>query len=394
MKRRDFLSLAGLTLVNGFLPEAARALSSSSSNTLPQTSTDDPPPAFAATLAAAWRRGDGIPGDFVGMLHADWVAGQIQVKAAVAVPSRAHGLLALPDGGFVAVAVRPGKWLLRCDAMGAVVQWQQMASESEGRSLDGHVCASADGQWLYTTETQSQSSQGWISVRDARNLQKVAQWRTHGVEPHHVLPDGSGALMVANGGILRADGDKKRDLHLMDSSLVRLDAMTGERLGQWRLKDARLGIRHLAWNQSLATSGKRLLGIGLQNEHDDLMQRRNSPVLALWDGDKLITPHVPPLGAGYCGDIVAGPDGGYVLSCQRANLALQWSTKAPEDLLVIPNLQEVGAMAPWEPSTPLSQCVLLAAARGLGRWHPTQAPGFLTWPHAMALDNHWAVLRQ
>lgn len=43
--------------------------------------------------------------------------------------------------------------------------------------------------------------------------------------PHQLLLDASGKLMVANGGILRAEGDKKRDLQLMDSSLVRMDPL-------------------------------------------------------------------------------------------------------------------------------------------------------------------------
>ena len=161
-----------------------------------------------------------------------------------------------------------------------------MDSEPEGRTLDGHLCASSRGEWLYTTETDPMSGQGWVAVREWRSLRKVAQWRTHGVEPHQLLLDESGALMVANGGIFRAQGDKKRDLHLMDSSLVRLDPVTGERLGQWRLKDSRLGMRHLAWSHpqgepGTPRQGKHLLGIALQNEHDDLMQRRSSPVLAV-----------------------------------------------------------------------------------------------------------------
>ena len=400
MKKRDFLNLASMTLTAYLLPGAAVAQVSAPS-TAPTTSLPLPGgqgrvQINEVVLAAAWRSSAGASGDFVGLLQADWAAGLVQVKAAVAVPSRAHGLLAQADGGFVAVASRPGKWLVRCDAAGQIVQWHKMESEPEGRTLDGHLCASLDGEWLYTTETDPLSGQGWVAVREWRSLRKVAQWRTHGVEPHQLLIDEKGALMVANGGIFRAQGDKKRDLHLMDSSLVRLDPVTGERLGQWRLKDSRLGMRHLAWSHpqgepGTPRQGKRLLGIALQNEHDDLMQRRSSPVLAVWDGETLSTPTLVPAGGGYAGDIVAGPDGGFVLSCQRSNMAVQWSPEAPADLVAVANLQEVGALAHWG-SNALSQSVLLAAARGLGRWHPTQAPGYLKWPSAMAVDNNWAVL--
>jgi hypothetical protein len=108
--------------------------------------------------------------DFVGLLRADWTMEQIQVQAAVPVPSRAHGLLAEPGGGFLAVASRPGQWLLRCDEQGKVVQWHQMEREAEGRRLDGHVCASVDGQWL-TPPRPIRCPPGWIVVRERRTWQ-------------------------------------------------------------------------------------------------------------------------------------------------------------------------------------------------------------------------------
>lgn len=388
MNKRCFLEQASVALAASLMPGLAAAQMSDLAE-----STDSPP---VFVLAAAWRSSVGVPGDFVGLLRADWAAGLVEMKAAVSVPTRAHGLLAEPGGGFVAVASRPGKWLLRCDPRGQVVQWHRMDSEAEGRSLDGHVCASADGEWLYTAETNPQSGQGWIGVRERRSLRKVAEWRTHGAEPHQLLLDASGALVVANGGILRAEGDKKRDLHLMDSSLVRLNPTTGERLGQWRLKDSRLSLRHLAWSHPDATGaaqgqGKPLLGIALQAEHDDLMQRRAATVLAVWDGEKLLTPTAVAAGSGYAGDIAAGPEGGFVISCQRANMAVQWRPAAPADLIAVAQLQDVCALSPTQ-TGPQSQGVLLGAARGVGRWHPTMAPGFLKWPGAMVLDNHWVVL--
>lgn len=397
MKKRCFLEYAAAAVAASLLPVAALAQASgqAAAVVLPDGQLGGvlvPTPEF--TLAAAWRS---RAGDFVGLLQTDWAAGLVAVKAAVPVPTRAHGLLAEPGGGFVAVASRPGQWLVRCDAKGQVVQWLRMDSEPAGRTLDGHVCASLDGEWLYTAETNPLSDQGWVGVRERRSLRKVAEWRTHGVEPHQLMLDGTGALMVANGGIYRAEGDKKRDLHLMDSSLVRLNPVTGERLGQWRLKDSRLGMRHMAWSHPGSSEAgvpgqdKPLLGIALQNEHDDLMQRRSSPVLAVWDGENLLTPTPVPAGGGYSGDIVAGPDGGFVLSCQRTNVALQWSPKAPADLVAVANLQEVGALAPWGLAKQ-PQGVLLGAARGLGRWHPTLAAGFLRWPDAMTVDNHWAVV--
>lgn len=381
MNKREFLRWAGGAGLVSLVPLSGLA------QTQPVGGRPADP---VTTLAAAWRQRAGAGSDFVGLLQLDWAQAQTRIKAAVAIPSRSHGLVAQADGGFVAVAVRPGNWIVRCDAQGQAAQWLQMDSEPEGRTLDGHVCASADGQWLYTTETNTRSGQGWISVRDARSLRKVAQWRTYGVEPHQALLDATGTLWVANGGIYRADGDKKRDLHLMDSSLVRINLENGERLGQWRLKDQRLGIRHMAWSAP-DRAGQVLLGIALQNEHDDIAQRRSSPVLAVWDGEGLQTPALAPVGGGYSGDIVAGPQGGFVLSCMRTSTALQWSPANPAELSTVAMLQEVGALAPWV-SDLHPQGVLMAAARGVGRWHPQVPADMLKWPEGLVVDNHWVVV--
>lgn len=195
--------------------------------------------------------------------------------------------------------------------------------QEEGRTLGGHAVASEDGQWVYNTETSAVSGQGWLSVRDSRTLGKVAEFRTHGVEPHQVLIGLRGELMVANGGIHRTDRDKKIDLHLMDSSLVRLHPTSGERTGQLRLKDARLSLRDLAWAEPTGgSSAPPMLGIALQADHNDLLQRRAAPVLALWTEGGLETPVSAVSTGGYVGDIVASLDGGFVLSCQLEGLAV------------------------------------------------------------------------
>ena len=388
MQKRNFLRASSALAASALWPFPVFAQSASDAV------------ATRPTGMADWHQDGGAThtaGELVGLFELDWQAAQVRVRSKLPVPTRTHGLLVQPDGGFIAVAVRPGSWIVRCDAQGQAVQWLRMDSEPEGRTLDGHVCASADGQWLYTAETSARSGQGWVSVRDAQTLGKVAQWRTFGVEPHQLLLDASGNLMVANGGILRAEGDKKRDLQLMDSSLVRMNPATGERLGQWRLKDPRLGLRHMAWAKPTAATAaaagaaKPLLGIALQNEHDDLVRRRASPVLAIWDGETIQTPTQGEGGGGYSGDIVASPDGGFVLSCLRTSSAFHWSPSSPDALTLIAQLKDAGALTPW----PLAQHApgaLLGSARGVARWHPALEPVFLKWPQEMALDNHWVLV--
>jgi hypothetical protein len=315
----------------------------------------------------------------VGVLEADWAARRLRIAADLPVPSRPHGMLAEPGGGFVAVALRPGRWLMRVDAAGRVVTRIDIADEPLPRRFDGHVIASADGRRLYTTETDTATGAGRLGVRDALTLQKQDDWATHGLEPHQLLPDGDGALVIANGGIRRGPEDRKLDLDRMDASLVRLDAKTGALLGRWTLPDRRLSIRHLAW------AGDGLLGLALQAEHAGEAERRAAPALAVWDRERLFT---PPGGEGYAGDIAGAPGGGFVLTHAMRDLAWWWHPAQPDRLTEVAKLQQAYALAGQAGRSP----VLIAAGRGLARWHPAEPGAMLPWPEPMALDNHMVRL--
>jgi hypothetical protein len=171
----------------------------------------------------------------------------LAIETVLEVPTRAHGLLREASGSLLAVARRPGDWLLRWSAEGRPLAWRWI---EPGRAFAGHVIISEDGRTLYTTEIDLDSGTGLIGVRDAGSLEKRAEWPTGGLDPHMLTRDATrpGALIIANGGVPTQPetGRAKRELHRMDSSLVRLDARTGALLGQWRLADQRLSLRHLA----------------------------------------------------------------------------------------------------------------------------------------------------
>lgn len=358
----------------------------------PTTDTPDSLPG-RVRLAAAWRSHGDTPDcgrdcDQVGVLELDWTARTVRVAASLPVQGRAHGLLAEADGGFLAVATRPGRWLLRCDAQGRLVTRHRLDDETPLRTLGGHVLSSADGQWLYTTETDTRDGSGWIGVRDRHTLQRVAQWPTHGLDPHHLTLDASGALLVLNGGIPRTADGKAVRLHTMDPSLVRLDPHSGTLLGQWRLDDPRLSLRHLAWSLPPEAGQPPVLGIALQTQQDEPAERRDAPVLALWDGQALRLANRRPAAAGYGGDIAPGPGGGFIVSGQRVGEGLLWHPDAPDRWTTIAKLTEPCALAAW----PGRGGVLMAAGRGIGFWHPSLPPAMLPWPMAMAPDNHWIVL--
>jgi hypothetical protein len=354
-------------------------------------------------LATAWRTSSspGVPPDRVGVLEIDWAAAQVRIASDVPVPGRAHGLLALADGGFLAVANRPGAWLLRCDASGQVQQRLSIDYERPRRTFNGHVETSGESgpgrtaDWLYTTETDPGTGDSWLSVRDARTLARVSQCPAGGRDAHQFLRARDGSLLVAIGGIVRDREGRKIEAERMAPSLVHLAPGPGRVLGQWQLDDPRLSIRHLAWAReaggALANElgGALRLGLALQAEHDEEDRRRNAPTLAVWDGASLRIATADAGAGGYAGDIAAGPRGGFIISAQKSRRGLWWHAARPERLTPVAEITEPCGLAAVDDG----DGVLISAGRGVARWHAREAPAMLPWPVALAPDNHWVVLR-
>ncbi len=272
-------------------------------------------------LATAW---EGEHGYLVGVLECR--GRSLKITTAFDVPTRAHGVWVEGGGALLAVARRPGDWLLRWRPGSKTATWSWIEPD---RAFNGHVIVSPDGKTLYTTETNLETGQGLIGLRDVASLEKTGEISTHGMDPHELLLDADGSLMVANGGIpaLPETGRLKIRMDRMDSSLVRLDTRSGELLGQWRLDDRRLSLRHIAWGPAPAANpaGQRFLGMALQAEHDEASAKIAAPVLAVFDGLHLQSFTAGPGQslAGYGGDI-AYAAGGFAVSCPRANGVAIW----------------------------------------------------------------------
>lgn len=349
----------------------------------------------SALLAAAW---EGAGGFEVGVLaaQAQGTLGTLDtldtlgIVQSIAVPTRAHGVLALPDDSLLAVARRPGDWLLRWSHKGGKpVQWQWA---DPGRAFNGHVIASPDGKRLYTTETDLDTGAGLVGVRDARSLAKQAEWPTFGIDPHELIwgetDSAHPTLLVANGGVpTRPEtGRAKLDLARMDSSLVRLDAGTGALLGQWRLPDRRLSLRHLAWLGDSEGKHPPVLGIALQAEHEAAAQKNQAPVLALFDGSALKPFEAAASLAGYGGAICAVKDG-WAIGCPRAHgLALFNADGAWRELVTLPH---ACAVAAWDKGC-------WVGGQNDALWLTDGSGAAARPPHRMKagirLDNHWVGL--
>ena len=371
-RRRFLLSLAAL----GILPHAALAAGSNAQG------------GSTTLIGAAWRGPNASDAYYAGVLAADWERKTLEIRYQLALPGRPHGLVPEAGGGLLVNGLRPGTWLLRCDGNGKVLQQIDVSAESASVRLSGHIAVGSE--FLYTTEIDYKNDQGRIGVRDRHSLKKLDEWASGGIEPHQALLDDAGNLVVANGGVRRTLADKKYDLQHMDSSLVRLDGRNGRQLGQWKLDDQRLSLRHLAWSRS-PEADKTYLGIAMQAEHDSAELRVAAPNLAVFDGDTLRTPTRDNDGYGYAGDIVATYNGGFVLSSNKGGMAKLWHPGEPDKLLTIVEMEESYALADWHGPNP-GGGVLLATAVGLVRWHIAAKPVFLPWPKPMALDNHWVLV--
>lgn len=321
-------------------------------------------------LAATWQAGGGYR---AGLLGLD--GGRLDILAELSLPTRAHGLLREPSGSLLTVARRPGDWLLRWTAeagQGRALAWRWI---EPGRAFAGHLLASADGATIYTTEIDLESGAGLIGVRDGATLAKRDEWPTLGIDPHELLwePTRAGHFIVANGGVpTRPEtGRVKHDLERMDSSLVRIDTLSGKVAGQWRLDDARLSLRHLAWN------GRRL-GIALQAEHADPAAREGAPVLAVLENDVLHTVAAPGL-RGYGGSIAALGDG-FVVSCPRAQGMALYDAHGFDTFIALDEACPLAVQA--------GRLWAGGRARGLGVGPEIIAAGLPD----IRLDNHWIAL--
>jgi len=384
MDRRDFIVLAAASVAASPFAAVAGA-GDAAPGAAGQAGPAQPADPQTTRLGATWRDAAADSAQQVGIIEIDWEHRAVRVASAVQVPGRGHGLQAEEDGGFVAAAFRYGTWLWRLDADGRLMRSVSTTDEPGNRRFAGHVIVHPGGEALLTTEFDADSGEGWIGVRDRRTLRKLDDWRSHGPEPHQLLVDPDGGIVVANGSVLRTSDGRKRDLDRMDSSLVLLDARTGASRGQWRLQDRRLSVRHMAWS-ALPGQHRPVLGLALQAEHDDPARRADAPLLAVWDGRDLDVPAFGGGGDGYAGDI-APAEGGFVVSCQTTGQAMLWRHDAPSELTLIARMQQACAL-----SRIGEGAVVIAGAKGVGRWHPSQPAMLLPWPQAMALGSHWAPL--
>jgi hypothetical protein len=246
-----------------------------------------------------------------------------------AVP-RAHSAAAhkkLPHQALI-FARRPGTQAYELDFTAG--EYRLAFHCDEGRHLLGHGCYSADGHYLFTTELDIATGQGLVIVRRADNYSVVDEFFTQGIGPHEIklMPDGK-RLVVANGGLLTHPDSGRAVLNLdsMDSSLVYLDANTGQVLEQERVPEAKASIRHL----DVADDGT--VVVAMQMQRKAAQHNNTGPLAALHKSRQRLRLGDQPEAVidqfnDYAGSaVINNATGSFAITSPRGNLAAFWSMR-------------------------------------------------------------------
>jgi uncharacterized protein len=352
----------------------------------------------ASALATAWVDREGQA--HAGLLRTG-AGGTLGVVRQLPLPTRAHGLVRLPDGALLVLARRPGEWLLRWQPAQRGAAARRWVAPSADRRLSGHAVLDHTGR-LFCSETDLASGAGLVVQRHPHTLEPVAEWPSHGIDPHALLAHPDGTLFVANGGVPAAavEAGRARPVDgVVESSLVRMDCSTGRVLGQWRLADPWLSMRHLAWHAPSAR-----VGVALQAEHPTPAEREVAPLLACWHAGRLRPVAGTGRLRGYAGDIAAQPRG-FALSATCAHRVLHVAAPTSAVVHVAAPTSAVVHVAAAMPAAdavdstePTGACDLAfshleagpspcALAHGAGRlWVGTDGGS------GLRLDNHWIWL--
>ena len=270
----------------------------------PLTATKLWSPAGASTTQASWlsafRTATGHYG--VGMLD-----DQGQLRKQARLPVRAHAVIATPDRhGFVVLERRPGTFAALIDT--ATGQIRTRLDTTPERHFYGHGVFSQDGELFFTTENDFDGEHGVIGIRSVSDdYRQMGEWSSYGIGPHELVLSADGhTLIIANGGILTHpdSGRAKLNLASMQSTLIKLDAQTGQLLDRLVLAPAlrHLSIRHLA----VAATGDIVFGMQNQGPTDPTL-----PLVGIWraNGELVLLHHSTPLNSGYIGSVALDSSG-------------------------------------------------------------------------------------
>lgn len=257
---------------------------------------------------------------------------------------RCHGVAAHPKDGTKAVifARRPGNLAYEIDFSQGEVR-RKIVSPA-GRHFYGHGAYSSDGKYLFASENDYINDKGIVAIYDGATLQRLGEVSSFGVGPHEVrmLSDGK-TLVIANGGIITHPdtGRDKLNLESMRPSLVYLDTSTGKQIGEYRINDHLLSIRHL----SVGSDDR--VGIAMQYEGPKSI---NPPLIGFHSGaDEIDLVHASNALAiqmnNYTASICIEPSSGIAcVSSPKGNLISFWHSNSGQFIDSLP-IRDAGGVS-------------------------------------------------
>lgn len=262
--------------------------------------------------------------------------GSVRLLMKLQLPGRGHHVAIHPDGnGFVAIARRPGNWLvIGSPDTGGITSQIRVPDD---RHLYGHGVFSKDGSYFYTTESDfndRENENGLVGVWEVNTsggeirLHRVAEFPTFGTGPHELvlMPDGQ-TLAIANGG-MRTHPESEREVLNLDTmlpSLAYLDAASGKLLEQQFLP----GDYHQASIRHMDVNAQGMVALGMQFQGEPWQQ---VPLIATHnrgEAFRLLLADEPVQGQmqQYVGSVRFSVDGHtFMASCPRGNQLTVWDT--------------------------------------------------------------------
>lgn len=217
---------------------------------------------------------------------------------------RGHGLCQNPakPEQVVMIARRPGTMGVQLNILTGEIERRFHCLDNH--HMQGHACYSADGEYLYCTESDFSTGQGKITVRETRNMRLVNEFSSHGIGPHELalMPDQK-TLVVANGGLLTHPDSGREVLNLasMRSTLSYIDGTNGNLLSEHSLEGcledslknnlvdcSKASIRHL----DVAEDGS--VAVAMQVQRNAMQETTLVPLAAMHKPGQTLQPLMAP----------------------------------------------------------------------------------------------------
>ena len=321
--------------------------------------------------------------DRAGRFHVLGLSGENRPVLSLPVSQRLHGAAQNPvePSRVVLIARRPGNLAYELDLDERRIR--RTIRSAPGRHFYGHGEYTADGTCLLTTENAYETGLGKIVVRDAADFRIIEELGSGGVGPHDLrLLSDSTTLVVANGGIRTHPVKHRQKLNLetMVSSLAYIDLTSGQVIGDFRVPNPALSIRHLR----VASNDDVLIAMQYEGDPGDVV-----PLVAIHDGVSEIAPFETPRGVaqkmlGYSSEAAFNADEDIVyLALPRAGLLARYE-RATGSFIDTVSLAQVTSLAA---DTTDRRAGILVASKTLGVGRPREQS---EWPPIAdyRLDDH------